>query len=300
MFNSDTIPLILNNLSLDDAKNFGLSCKKYFGIYKKYISTHPDLKFFSDFLKENQILEENILNHPEAELRSNFEIAYYEHIDSYLENRLESCPEYSTYLSKLDDIIRITRQNKDSYNSLNMPTKIKLLINIWLRYPSKRLRLVPSEVLNYYIQDTKILNIEYVAIFKLMIIPCIGSYMSRNDDIWNVRSHIIDTTEELIGFSVRDDNKFTYACYDVCGDIAPPLSLCRNCLSFPNECGKKRSKCGLCNYYYLDVEHINTDSIFRTSTISESTNIYHSGYHLGNFKETMKLLIKQNHYILDI
>ena len=276
----DCILIILNYLSIESARSFGLTCSKHFGVYRKYVCAHPTLNHFKEILikiREKEAIElvdkEDLDGFTQSQIYK--DLHGYSDIIHYAGdfkpdfrglgrgqgrgNRIprpepkkvspeESDTAYKLYLKQLDSIIFNTRQNKQHYNSLLLPTFVKYLINIWFVYPSKYIRLGPLDILKQYLADCEELDADYCLLFKTTQRCCTGPHISDNENIWNVKDKMVDLDEVLIAFSRAQEDSFLFGAFDIEGHGNPPLTICNDCeQSLP--CPAK------CKYYFIDYEN---------------------------------------------
>lgn len=123
---------------------------------------------------------------------------------------------FEKYQAKLEQIITDTVNNKDRYNSLEIPIRIKYIINIWLKYPSKLLRLVPVDILQRYLADVQRLGLEYVMLFDLHNSPGGYRYISGKRNMWNCGEHIVTYQIYSLSFSVNAEFQLLMGMYDAC------------------------------------------------------------------------------------
>ena len=308
----DCVILILNYLSLNDARTFGLTCQTLFEIYRSYLSRRADLKHFRDTLIKIQQREAERLTYEYGEyansvtykkLRKRYSIKIpnpnignrpwrfpgeKDTIRQWLEiPEEESKLAYSEYLTKLDEIIQKAQNDSDRYNELPLPTFVKYLINIWLKYPSKVIRMVPVDVLKQYLEDGAELGADYCLLFKTVQTPCSGPDISDEKNIWNIKDKIVDLDEVIIACSRTLENSFLFGEFDIEYQAYPPLTICHDCLnSLP--CPLK------CKYYFIDYENR-----FPYSAIDKGKleNCKPNGYYEGTFLEIWDYFVK-NRYLL--
>ena len=309
----DCLLLILNYLSIESARALGLTCSKFYIIYQKYVSCHPLLTHFKDILIKIQQKEEK-----ELKTKENFERFITRKIpknpgknfypdfrqtqagrgilipraasqNSRIISKKNADIAYNLYLVQLDQIIFNTQQNREFYHSLPLPAFIKYLISIWMKYPSKYIRLVPFEILKQYLEDCEALNADYCLLFKTTQQCCLKPHISDDENIWNLKDKMIDLDEVIFAFSRTKEESFLFGLFDLENRGDPPLTICHNCPQSP--CSFK------CKYYYIDYENRFPESGIQKGKISDIGDNLSNGYYQGTFFEVFNYFVK-NRYLL--
>lgn len=313
LLNKDCVILILNYLSLDSAREVGLTCQKFWAIYQGYLSRHPQLNHFKNIAIRIQQKEPEQLTYEYGgyhdssaykKLKKKYSVKVpnpsagrrpwklpgeKDTIRQYSEiPQDERILAHSTYVQNLDAIISQARDDRPRYNELPIPAFVKYLINIWCKYPSKCMRMAPFEVLKQYLDDAQELGAEYCLLFKTVQTPCTGPDISDDPNIWNVKDKMVDSSEVILAFSRTQETSFIFGEFDIDrSDSYPPFTIC-------DACGESLPCPAKCKYYFIDYENRFPDSCFGKGKLEQFSP---NGYYEGPFLNIFNYFVK-NRYLL--
>ena len=209
---NDTMGDIFKFLSLDQKRSVGLTCSKLWHMYQEILSKHIELKYFQEQLV--------LISHFETGLISidndgcDFGGPEIYHVSMVQDNiQLTKEEAFEEYKASLDKIVVETIKNRDLYNQLEIPAMIKYLINIWIKCPSKLLRLVPYDILKIYLDDVEKFNLEFVMLFDLYGSSESHRYISNIENMWNCRDKIVKYQIYSLIFSVKEEFKLLLGRY---------------------------------------------------------------------------------------
>ena len=315
----DCASIIFNYLPLESARALGLTCSQFFPIYRKYLCAHPTLNHFKEILikiREKEARElvekENLEGFFMSKIYKKLDVNYY-HIEQILKpdirrdfgrgrrqippptnvktiSKEEADLAYNAYLAALDSIITNTQQNHADYNELPLPTFVKYLIAIWIKYPSKYLRLVPYEILKQYLTTCETLGADFCVLFKTTQRCCSGPHVTDKEDIWNLGDKMVDLDEVLMAFSRTQTDSFLFGIFDLENRNDPPLTICHKC-SQSKPCPAK------CQHYYIDYENRFPDSGISKGKIEGLDNNPFTGYYEGTFLDVFNYFVKNRHLL---